>query len=132
MNRLGRKVTSAKDLVPRPVVQGMPGAEIGILSMGSTDPAIIEARDLMKELGILTDYMRVRGIPFSDEVVKFIKDHKKTYVVEINRDGQLKQLLTLETPENATKLRKIAHQDGLALSAKWVRESILAQEAIES
>jgi 2-oxoglutarate ferredoxin oxidoreductase subunit alpha len=131
MNRLGRKVTGSRSHLPQPVVSTMPGAEIGIISMGSADPAVIEARDQILQLGILTDYMRVRAIPFSEEVVEFIKNHKRTYVVEINRDGQLKQLLTLETPEQAMKLRKVSHQDGLALSAKWVRETILAQEANE-
>jgi 2-oxoglutarate ferredoxin oxidoreductase subunit alpha len=64
-------------------------------------------------------------------VVNFLKTHERVYVVEINRDGQLKQLLTLEAPEYATKLRKASHLDGLALSAKWVRETILAQEVTE-
>jgi 2-oxoglutarate ferredoxin oxidoreductase subunit alpha len=128
MNRLGNKVKSAKTLAPVPVVETMDGAKVGIISMGSTDPAIIEARDQMKQQGLPTDYMRVRAIPFADEVVEFIKNHERIYVVEINRDGQLKQLLTLEAPEYATKLRQTSHLDGLALSAKWVREHILAQE----
>jgi 2-oxoglutarate ferredoxin oxidoreductase subunit alpha len=128
---LGRKVNGSKSQLPQPVVKSMPGAEIGIISMGSTDPAVIEARDQMLQQGILTDYLRVRAIPFSEEVTEFIKNHKRTYVVEINRDGQLKQLLTLETPEFAMKLRQVSHLDGLALSAKWVRETILAQEVNE-
>jgi len=131
MNRLGNKVNSAKDLIPGPIVQTMEGAKVGIISMGSADPAIIEARDQMKLQGLPTDYLRVRAIPFNAEVVDFIKNHERSYVVEINRDGQLKQLLTLEAPEYATKLRKAAHLDGLALSAKWVRETICAQEVTE-
>lgn len=131
MNRLGQKVSLARNAVPKPEIHRMDGAEIGIISMGSADPAVEEARDQLKEMGILTDYLRVKAIPFPDEVVEFIKAHTRSYVVEINRDGQLKQLLTLESPENATRLRKASHADGLALSAKWVREAILAQEVNE-
>ncbi len=109
----------------------MDGAKFGIISMGSADPAVVEARDQLKAQGIPTDYMRMRAIPFSDEVVDFIRAHDQSYVVELNRDGQLRQLLTLETPELATRLRKASHLDGLALSAKWVRECILAQEVKE-
>jgi 2-oxoglutarate ferredoxin oxidoreductase subunit alpha len=106
----------------------MEGAKIGIIAMGSADPAVLEARDQLKSHGIKTDYLRIRAIPFSQSVVDFIKSHDRTYVVELNRDGQLKQLLTLEVPECATKLRNAHHVDGLALSAKWVRETIVSQE----
>lgn len=128
MERLRRKVMGAKTYVPKPEIHTMEGAKFGIISMGSADPAVLEARDQLKQQGIPTDYLRVRAIPFGDEVIDFIKNHDRTYVVEVNRDGQLKQLLTLEAPELATRLRKAAHLDGLALSAKWVRETILAQE----
>jgi 2-oxoglutarate ferredoxin oxidoreductase subunit alpha len=131
LNRLARKVGGAKSVVPAPVVKVMEGAKIGIIAMGSTDPAVIEARDQMIQQGLPTDYLRVRAIPFSDEVTDFIKNHERTYVVEVNRDGQLKQLLSLEAPEYAGKLRKASHLDGLALSAKWIRETIFAQEATE-
>ena len=131
VNRLGRKVEGARAFVPKPEISTMEGAKIGIISYGSADPAVVEARDQMKLMGIATDYMRLRGIPFSPEVKEFIASHERVYVVEINRDGQMKQLLTLEAPELATHLRKAAHVDGLALSAKWVRETILAQEESE-
>ena len=132
MNRLGQKVSLSRHAVPKPEIKRMDGAVVGIISMGSADPAVLEARDQLLEMGIPTDYLRVRAIPFPDEVVEFIESHERNYVVEINRDGQLKQLLTLESPENAIRLRKASHVDGLALSAKWVRETILAQEVNES
>lgn len=128
MKRLAKKYENAKEVVPQPILLPMEGAKIGIISMGSADPAVIEARDQLKEHGILTDYLRIRAIPFSQAVIDFIKSHDRIYIVELNRDGQLKQLLTLEAPEYATRLRKASHVDGLALSAKWVRETILAQE----
>ena len=67
-------------------------------------------------------------MPFAPEVTQFIKEHPKNYVVEISRDGQLKQMLTLETPEYATHLITVSHIDGLPLTARWVKEQILAHE----
>jgi 2-oxoglutarate ferredoxin oxidoreductase subunit alpha len=128
LKRLAKKYENAQEVLPQPILHAMDGAKIGIISMGSADPAVIEARDQLNEDGILIDYMRIRAIPFSQAVIDFIKSHDRIYIVELNRDGQLKQLLTLEAPEYATRLRKASHVDGLALSAKWVRETILAQE----
>jgi 2-oxoglutarate ferredoxin oxidoreductase subunit alpha len=68
------------------------------------------------------------AIPFTDEVTEFIKKHDKTFVVEVNRDGQLNQLLTVAYPEMATKLISVAHSDGLSPTANWVKSSILAKE----
>lgn len=128
MERLAKKYETAKQYVPKPVIETMPGAEIGIIAFGSVDPAIEEARHQLAEVGVATDYLRLRAIPFTDEVEQFIKDHDRVYVVEINRDGQLRQLLTINMPEQATKLRKVALMDGLPLSARWVREEILSLE----
>jgi 2-oxoglutarate ferredoxin oxidoreductase subunit alpha len=80
------------------------------------------------EQGKATDYLRIRGVPFSEEVRKFIDQHRVTYVVEVNRDGQLSQLLTMDFPEVAFKLRKVAQMDGLPLPAKWITEEITSYE----
>lgn len=128
MERLSLKWQNARTHMPSPKIWKMENAKIGIISMGSADPAVVEARDQLLKLGYPTDYLRVRAIPFSTEVQDFISSHERVYVVEINRDGQLKQLLTIEYPEIASRLKMVAHVDGLALSAKWVREAILAQE----
>jgi 2-oxoglutarate ferredoxin oxidoreductase subunit alpha len=80
------------------------------------------------ERGISTDFRRVRAVPFSEEVGEFIRQHAHTYVVEMNRDGQLYQLLILDYPQEATRLRSIAFTDGLPMTAKFVRQAILAQE----
>jgi 2-oxoglutarate/2-oxoacid ferredoxin oxidoreductase subunit alpha len=128
MDRLAKKFTTAKKILPRPVIEKMVGAEIGIIAYGSTDPAVEEARLILAENGQKTDYLRVRAIPFAQEVVDFIGQHPRNYVVEINRDGQLKQLLTLEIPQLCTQLRQVSHVDGLPLSARWVKDQILAQE----
>ena len=106
----------------------MAGSEIGIIAFGSTDSAIQETRHYMAEEGIKTDYMRIRAIPFSNEVAEFLKAHPRNYVVEMNRDGQLRQLLTLDYPNLATRLSSVAHIDGLPLTAKHIQRAILAME----
>lgn len=128
LERLKTKYQSARRHVPAPVIERMEGARFGIISFGSTLPAIEEARYQLQEKGIATDFLRVRAVPFTDEVGDFIRQHSHVYVVEMNRDGQLNQLLTLEYPQEATRLRSIAFTDGLPLTAAFVRQAILAQE----
>ncbi|NLG99413.1 MAG: 2-oxoacid:acceptor oxidoreductase subunit alpha [Chloroflexi bacterium] len=128
MERLAKKYETAKQYVPKPIVKTMEGAKIGILCAGSTEMAVEEARADLQQHGIPTDFMRVRAVPFTDDVEQFIRDHDRVYVVEINRDGQLAQLLTITMPELAGKIIKAAHLDGLPLTARWVKEEILAQE----
>ena len=106
----------------------MEGAEIGIITMGSADQAVAEARYNMAQEGIKTNCLRVRALPFTQEVVDFVNMHSHNYVVEVNRDGQLKQLLTLELPERCARLVSIAHINGLPLSARWVKNQIMAYE----
>lgn len=126
--RIKRKIELARESLPEPVIDMQEGAEIGIIASGSVDPAVVEARDMLSEEGIKTDYLRIRGIPFSKKVKKFIRAHRVIYVVEMNRDGQLSQLLTMDFPDVAYKLRKIAHMDGLPLPAKWVKEQLVSRE----
>jgi 2-oxoglutarate ferredoxin oxidoreductase subunit alpha len=129
MDRLKKKYETAKSFVPKPELRTMDGARIGIIAFGSTEPAVDEARHLLnQEKGIKTDFLRLRAIPFTDEVTDFIANHDKIYVVEVNRDGQLNQLLTVAYPAMATKLVSVAHSDGLSPTAKWVTTSILAKE----
>lgn len=128
MERLRKKIDGNKHLYPKPVIQQMEGAKFGIVGYGSTDPAIREARDLLSEMGISTDYMRIRSIPFHDEVCDFIHDHDKIYVVEMNRDGQMRQLLAIDYSDCGGKLVQVSHLDGMPLSAAWIRDAILAKE----
>lgn len=126
--RIAKKFETAKKELPQPEILLEPGAEVGIISSGSADPAVIEARDMLKAEGLKTDYLRIRSLPFSEEIRKFIESHKEVYVVEINRDGQLFKLLTMEFPDIANRLRKAAHMDGLPLTAKWIKSKVLAKE----
>jgi len=129
LNRLKQKYETAKQLIPQAVVSRQDGARFGIITMGSAEAAVDEARYLLAKDGVASDCMRIRALPFLPEVEEFIREHDYVYVVELNRDGQLRQLLTINYPEMAIKLRKASHTDGLPLSARWIKDEILAQEA---
>jgi hypothetical protein len=75
--------------------------------------------------------MRLRAVPFNDEVTKFIAKYDQVFVVEMNRDGQMHQILLTEYPQFAGKLISVAYQDGLPAAAKWVREGILAKYEVQ-
>lgn len=126
--RIAKKFVTALQYLPKPVLGQSTGAKAGIISSGSADPAVVEARDLLLAEGIKTDYLRVRSIPFSDEVGQFLLTHKQVFVVEVNRDGQLMQLLTLKFPAEAKKMVKTAHMDGLPLTARWIFEQIMTRK----
>lgn len=128
LNRIAKKFETARHYVPAPVISAMEGAQFGIIAIGTADPAIEEARVKLLEQGIPTDYMRIRSSPFTEEVGEFIKQHQRIYIVEMNRDGQLRQILTINYPEFAMRFRKVARTNGLPLSARWIIEAILKQE----
>lgn len=129
MKRLKKKYETAKQYLPRSIIQQVEGARFGIIAFGSTDPAVQEARArLEREHGLKSDYLRLRALPFTQEVSDFIAAHERVYVVEMNRDGQLQRLLSMKHPEHATRLVSIAYSDGLPPTAKWILSAILEQE----
>jgi 2-oxoglutarate ferredoxin oxidoreductase subunit alpha len=129
VGRLARKYATARDLVPKPEIRKIKGAEVGIIAYGSTLPAVDEARaQLKKEAGLKTSFLRLRALPCTPAVGKFIQEHERVYVVEANRDGQLRQILTTLLPGLAARLRSASHTDGLPLTARWVTRAILSQE----
>ena len=76
LERLKRKYETARHYMPEPAIELSPGAEIGIISFGSTESAIAEARHLVAEADIATDFLRLRAVPFTDDVEEFIRDHR--------------------------------------------------------
>lgn len=128
MDRLKRKFETARRYLPPPRIESS-GAEIGFVAYGSTDPAIQEARHILAQRGVAVDYMQLKAIPFSAEVGEFLARHRVNYVIELNRDGQMKQILTIEYPQYATRLVSLAHIDGLPLTARWVVEAFTEKEA---
>jgi 2-oxoglutarate ferredoxin oxidoreductase subunit alpha len=128
MTRLRHKFETAKTVVPKPIVEHDPAKRIGILSFGTNDAAIREARDHMAAEGIHTNYLRVRALPFTQEVWDFIDAHDRVYVVENNFDGQMWQLLRMESPLAHMSLISLALGDTLPMTARWVHGKIAEHE----
>jgi 2-oxoglutarate ferredoxin oxidoreductase subunit alpha len=128
LNRLSRKHETARTLVPKPILDEVEGAQIGIIAYGSTDPAIHEARDRLRAKGVETSYLRVRALPLETMTRAFVEKYSRVYVVELNQDGQMHQLVRLHVPERAAQVHSVRICDGLPMSARFVTESILEQE----
>jgi 2-oxoglutarate ferredoxin oxidoreductase subunit alpha len=128
LDRLKLKFETTRELLPKPIITSQSGAEKGILAFGSTDSAVQEAVDQMAGKGLKLDYLRLRALPVSSQVLDFIRKYPRVYVVENNRDGQMHSILSLELPDCASELISISHIDGLPLSADWIQEAILAEE----
>jgi len=127
MDRLLRKHRAAANAVPEPVIRLQTDATFGIVSIGGCDPAVREAVAVLAERGIVADYMRIRSFPFGDNVSKFLAAHDRIFVVEQNRDAQLKSLLTLETEVPKEKLHSILVYGGFPLSSRHVVEGVTNQ-----
>jgi 2-oxoglutarate/2-oxoacid ferredoxin oxidoreductase subunit alpha len=128
MERLRKKHETAREHVPAPVLYEKRGAKVGIIGFGSTEPAILEAiYQLEIDHGIKADFLRIRALPFTKEVADFIRKYDQVFVVELNRDGQMNQILTIEYPQYAKAFKSVAFGDGMPASARWVREGILAR-----
>ncbi len=128
LERLRHKFETMRDLLPQPIVDHDPSKKIGILSFGSNDSAIIEARDLMAANGVQTNYMRVRAVPFAHNVREFVLSHEHVYVIENNFDGQMAQLLRMEISEDTRHMVSLACGDTLPMSAQWVIDQIMAHQ----
>jgi len=128
LDRIKNKINSSKTDLPEPVIKKMRGATKGIIAFGSPDAAMVEALDYLKADGVKLDYLRLRSLPASDQVLDFIRSHEKVYIVENNRDGQMHSILSLELPEKAQDLVSLAMIDGLPLNAEWIREAVLNEE----
>ncbi len=104
-----------------------PPSEVGVLTVGGCDLAVREALEVLAERGIAADYCRVRGFPFGDDVEAFLAEHETVFVVEQNRDAQLRSLLVLETPRRRRSSSRVLAYGGFPLQAKQVVEGITKQ-----
>jgi 2-oxoglutarate ferredoxin oxidoreductase subunit alpha len=120
IDRLQRKIQNASRAVPAPLVRLQPGAKLGLLTVGGCHAACIEAMDLLAKEGVTLDYMRVRGFPFGEDVRKFLDGHEVNFIVEQNRDAQLRSLLMLETGVHLDKLESVRYYGGFPMSAHHV------------
>lgn len=128
MDRLSRKYDTARKYVPKPIVDNNKDAKVGLIGFGSTHFALYESRDQLKVANIPTSYFRLRALPFTEELRKFVEQHDRIYVIEQNRDAQLRDLIRLELPEYAMKIRSVRHYSGLPIDARFVTDAIMEQE----
>jgi 2-oxoglutarate ferredoxin oxidoreductase subunit alpha len=127
MDRLDRKIQNAARAVPAPLIRTTPGAKLGLVTIGGCHAACMEARDLFARESLPLDYMRVRGFPFSEDVRKFLEAHDVNFIVEQNRDGQLRSLLMLETGVPIEKLESVRYYGGFPMSAHHVISGVKAK-----
>ncbi len=130
MDRLLLKHKAAAKFVPPPVIERRIDAQFGVVTLGGCDLAVREGLDLLAERGVVADFMRLRGFPFDESVQAFLDEHDFCYVIEQNRDAQLRSLLTLETGVAKDKLRSVLVYGGFPLSAKHVIDGIMRQLGI--
>ena len=125
MQRLLKKFETAKTLVPKPVLTpSKEPARFGCIYYGSTSPAMHEALEALAEKGIFVNALRVRAFPFQDELFDFVASHSKVFVVEQNRDAQLKTLLVNDAGINPASLISVLHYDGTPITARFITEEI--------
>jgi 2-oxoglutarate ferredoxin oxidoreductase subunit alpha len=125
LDRLTRKHDTARTIVPKPIVDDVAGATVGVIAYGSTDPAVVEARDVLRQAGLETAYLRIRALPLGQEVAEFVSRYEQIYVVEMNQDGQMHQLVQLHSPVRAGSVHSVRTCDGLPLTARFVSDAIL-------
>lgn len=129
VDRLAKKQRNARGRVPEPVIDERPGARVAFIAYGTTDFSVQEARhQLRSESGLETSYLRLRALPFTDDVRAFVARYERVYMVEQNRDGQMADLLRLEVGDDRKKVRKILHYDGLPCDARTITETVVAME----
>ena len=130
VDRLSRKYETAKKFVPAPVVDLVEGAKVGIIAFGSSNLAMQEARDMMEQQGLKTNYMLLKSLPLTDDVKDFIEKNDVVYVVEQNRDAQMYKIILMEYANHKQNLKSSLHYDGLPLDASSISNGILSKERV--
>ena len=129
VDRLKRKFAHAATAMPLPAIALQRGAEVGLVTIGGCDAAVREATDVLRAQGIVADVMRIRAFPFGAEVRAFLDGHERVFVIEQNRDAQLKSLLTIELGIAPDTLKSILDYGGMPLTAKVVVDAVTAHLA---
>jgi 2-oxoglutarate/2-oxoacid ferredoxin oxidoreductase subunit alpha len=128
VERLLKKFETAKTLVPQPIQRDAARAtRFGVIYYGSTSPAMNEAFDALRAQGVHVDLLRLRAFPFSAVVDKFIESHEHLFVIEQNRDAQLRTLLVTEQEVNPAKLEPVLHYDGTPITARFIVDEVAAR-----
>jgi 2-oxoglutarate/2-oxoacid ferredoxin oxidoreductase subunit alpha len=125
LDRLAKKWRTAATLVPQPEIRrSRQPTKWGIVAVGSCDAAIDEALDRLAKQGVYADYCRIRAFPFGKRVTQFLEQHERVFVVEQNRDAQLKTLLLAETQYPAARMTSILHYGGLPMDYRCIVETL--------
>ncbi|HEY4913701.1 MAG TPA: 2-oxoacid:acceptor oxidoreductase subunit alpha [Candidatus Dormibacteraeota bacterium] len=131
MDRLVRKLETASNALPAPVVDESTRSAIGLIAFGSTHAAVLEAREALAAAARPVDYLRLRALPLSDEVAAFVSRHERVYVVEQNRDGQVYDIVRLALPADLVgRVHSIRHYDGQPIPAPAITAPLLQTEAV--
>jgi 2-oxoglutarate ferredoxin oxidoreductase subunit alpha len=129
--RLKRKFQTAQKYLPAPITQQTKN-KIGIIAFGSSDFILPEVQSLLSQNKMPTDYLRVRSLPLNDSIADFLKTHETIFVVEQNRDGQLKKLMAEKFIAHAIKLQSVLSYDGMPLAAEFVAAEINKKLEVKS
>jgi 2-oxoglutarate ferredoxin oxidoreductase subunit alpha len=125
MQRLLRKFETAKTVLPEPALRkALQPTRLGVIYYGSTSPAMQEALDTLEQQGLHFDALRIRAFPFHDQVAEFIAEHDQIFVIEQNRDAQLRILLVNECEVNPAKITPVLHYDGTPITARFIIKEV--------
>ena len=124
VDRLAKKLRTAERTVPQPEIHGAGDGEIGLVAIGGCHAAMLEATDRLRAQGLSVDYMRIKAFPFSPGVAEFIESHERCFVVEQNRDAQLRSLLAIETGIARDRMTAVLDYGGLPLTASFVVDEV--------
>ncbi len=129
VDRLLVKWDTARTIVPEAEIEYSKFNKHAILSLGSCDAAVKEALVILKDQGVGINYCRVKAFPFTQSVMDFVEKHERVYVVEQNRDAQLRALLMLDANSDEAKLVSVLHYDGMPINARFVVDRVLEEMA---
>lgn len=131
MDRLKRKYQSAKKFVPPPIIDcssnasHSPHGAVGLIALGSTDAVMPEARALLAQHNVSSDYLRIRALPFTDHIEEFLRQHDHLFIIEQNRDAQMKSLVSNKMPALSARCHSILHYDGFPITAQEICDQVI-------
>lgn len=128
LGRIAKKFDKSSRYLPRSIKKGSKNnTELGIIYFGSTSPAVDEAVDILRVKGFSFDRLRIRSFPFDRKLEHFIDDHKYVFILEQNRDAQMRTLIATELEKDFNKLQSILNFDGNPLTADFIVEEFIGR-----
>ena len=128
LTRIAKKFDKSSRYLPRSIKRGSKNnTELGIIYFGSTSPAVDEAVDVLKDKGFSFDRLRIRSFPFDRKLERFIDDHKYVFILEQNRDAQMRTMIATELEKDFNKLQSILNFDGNPVTADFIVEEFIGR-----